>query len=419
MVDLLYESSTRTKLVVSKSNSAYQSCVCSDVELPLDPHLLSVDKRNLQQNDKIYVLDSIKSGTGERSTIKGVYAELLKPLLSDVLGIVHEYISTVNILLVGEFACRLKGEASEDTTVTVVIIGGDTTVNEFINAFTGVGLRQVRLVIFPAGTGNALALSLGINDSIDAARFLIRVLLDDCNENCIPLQMYQATFPKGSYRIYPDGTEKSLEKPILFLVVTSWAFHASLVADSDEQELRKEGLKRFQIAAQRNLEWRQAYNGTVTINRPNKDLSTNDQLLVHDGPFAYFVVTPAQKFEPKFEILPSGDIRDSSLYAIGFKTEDSGDYIMDIMNQVYSGGKHTTNSKVFYDLVEKDMSLVLQIHDNPLLKNRRFCVDGAIIVVPNTEESISIKHFGSSKNCCDLTVLGELTRHTACFEHVC
>lgn len=376
-------------------NGTYRLSINPNTDEPLDPTILRIDKRKAFHGESIYVLDSIKSGTGGRSASKGVYSELIAPLLLDVLGITYKYISTTSSLLIREFAYSLD---ARNKKITLLIIGGDTSVNEFVNAFRGGSNGRIKMVVFPEGTGNALALSLGIKSSLAA----IRQFLVDSNESLLPLNMYQAKFPAGSYFLYSDGSQKPVTEPVLFVVVTSWAFHASLVADSDEDELRKAGIERFKIAANRNLEWRQEYFGVVNI---KNDL--DESLITHEGPFAYFVVTPAKKFEPIFDILPKGDIRDGSLYAIGFNTEDSKSYIMDIMKEVYDGGKHIQNEKVFYDRVDRTLSVTLKIGKNDLIRSRRFCVDGAIIVVPNEEEELHIKHFGISKNDCDVFVFGD------------
>lgn len=388
----LYETSTRTTVTVRETNGTYSLLIQDDADEPQDPAVLRIDKRKLFQNRILYILDSIKSGTGNRGA-NDVYSGLMSPILH-ALGINYQYIGTEHSLLIHEFA---EGLVATEQDITLLLIGGDTSVNEFINSFRGGSNGRLKLIVVPAGTGNALALSLGINDHLTA----FRLLLSDSTNSFVPLNLYQATFPAGSHFLYSDGTRKLVTEPLLFLVVTSWAFHASLVADSDEDELRKAGIERFKIAARQNLEWRQEYFGLVNINN-----DSDETIITHEGPFAYFVVTPAKKFEPIFDILPEGDIRDSSLYAIGFNTEDSSEYIMDIMNEVYDGGKHIQNEKVFYDHVDSSLSIVLKIGNNEQVSSRRFCVDGAIVVVPNHEKELHIRHHGTSKNGCEILVAG-------------
>lgn len=396
MQEFLYETSTRTTVCALHIKGVYEISIKPNTEEPQNPAVLIIDKGRVFQNEEIYVLDSVKSGTGNRNAFNGVHSELIAPILLDVLGINYKYISTTSSLLVLEFAKNLN---ATEKSITLIIIGGDTSVNEFINSFQGGANGRLKIVVVPAGTGNALALSLGINDSLAA----IRQFLFNSTESLLPLNLYQAIFPAGSHFLYSDGSQKPVIEPLLFTVVTSWAFHASLVADSDEDELRKAGIERFKIAAHQNLQWRQEYFGQLDIQNDQ-----HETLISHEGPFAYFVVTPAKKFEPIFDILPEGDIRDSSLYVIGFSTEDSSSYIMDIMNEVYDGGRHTKNEKVFYDRVDDTLSIILKIGKNDLIRSRRFCVDGAIVVVPNEEEELHIRYHGASKNDCDIFVVGDI-----------
>lgn len=398
MRELLYETSTDTKISVSVKDGMYTLLTSRLKSSDLD--VLKINKNELFTNEQLYILDSVKSGTSVRTDSKGIYFELLKPLLSDVLSIGHTYVKTESALLVREFAQELTVPING---LTLAIIGGDTTINEFVNGFRGESSGKVKIVVIPAGTGNALALSLGISDYEDALR-----LLFGKNASEIPLNMFQVSFPEGSSYLHSDGSQTPVIGPILFLVVTSWAFHASLVADSDQSELRKQGLERFKIAALQNLEWRQEYAGVIRVS-PNGS-NHGDFVLNREGPFAYLAITPAQKFEPSFEILPKGDVHDSSLFVIGFNTEDGNDYIMDVMKEVYDGGKHVYDNRVFYDRVHKNQKIKLEVWNNPTMRNRRFCVDGAIVVVPNTLLEVNVEYYGTYINGCQITVLSESSR---------
>lgn len=433
MIEYIYDTATRTKAVISQLGGVYSLEIFREVDLPPNSgpdKCLCVNSTDLFRNESVYVIDSIKSGLGGRNDHRGVYAELVGPVLSQALSIKHTYLRTNSADLIRGFASRLS---RAESNITLAIIGGDTSINEFINAFNGEGnSRVVKIIVFPAGTGNAFALSLNINNNVEA----LASLLGHTSANEKPLQMYRVTFPPNSTYLYPNGSQQRVTKPILFLVVFSWAFHASLVADSDLDELRKAGIERFKIAAIRNLEWRQEYNGKVTIVRKKfphqiqgdaRDaeiaklnvrtqaepgthslISKGQQEVIHNGPFAYLVVTPAQKFEPTFEISPRGDILNDQLYVVGFNTEDTPNYIMDVMNDVYNRGSHVNNKKVFYDRVEASLVIKLQILDNPKINNRRFCVDGAIINVPNSHGEIEIEHYGSSIGGCQFFVVSAL-----------
>lgn len=326
----------------------------------------------INQFKKTYVIDSINSGTGRKHETS-VYFQLLKPLFDDYLKIPHTYISTTSVATIHEFAGQLSGADGDE--ITVIFISGDTSINEFVNGLTSVpSSRKVDIATIPSGTGNSLALSLGLSDEIDAVKKLLT-----SKEKPVPLNLYEVAFPPGSYYLIQDVKGPELTKPLKFLVVISWAFHASLVADSDTPELRVHGLDRFKMAAHENLSLEQKFEGTVEIN--GKTI---------EGPFAYWLLTPSKKFEPTFEILPDGNIFDDNLYFISFNSEDdsSGKYIMDIMKEVYDKGSHIHDKKVTYQKVQRGDKIALTTKNAKDKRRRRFCVDGSIIVLPEVEDHV-------------------------------
>lgn len=330
--------------------------------------------------DNVYVIDSVRSGTG-RQTTNGVYVDILKPLL-DYLDLSHLYLETKSRTSIAEFARKLEGKH-----VTVIIIGGDTSINEFINGLNpGEGL--INFGVIPAGTGNSLSLALGSTSLADSIKRIF-------SGNRQQLQVYSTQFPEGLYLLYPDGSQLVIKKKLDFLVVTSWAFHAALVADSDTEKLRKLGIERFQIAAQQNLSRKQEYHARIRI---------GDN--VFDGPFAYVVTTPSQRFEPQFVILPEGNIADDSFYLVAFKTEDDNNYIMDIMKKVYDGGRHIGDPRVIYEKVSAGSEVVLEIDNASDISQRRFCVDGAIAVLPERDShEVTVSYSGYQVLGWDLFIL--------------
>ncbi|KAK6456715.1 ATP-NAD kinase-like domain-containing protein [Scheffersomyces xylosifermentans] len=319
---------------------------------------------NYLTDTKVYVLDSVNSGTG-RTEKKDLYHQILKPIF-ELINVDHEYIATTSASTVSEFAKSLDG--SRDSTV--IFISGDTSVNEFVNNLSDKPSAKLKLFTFPSGTGNSLALSVGLTDEIDALKKLF-----NSSSKVAPLNLYEVDFPKGSYFLVQDEKTTEIEGPLKFLVVLSWGFHASLVADSDTPELRKHGIERFKLAAFSNLEQEQKYEGHV---------KAGDELL--DGPFAYWLLTSAKRFEPTFEISPKGDILEESLYLVSFKTEESPSYIMDIMMQIYNKGSHIDNKNVTYKKLTKDDKIVLTTTNSKSLRKRRFCLDGSIIALPEADE---------------------------------
>ncbi|CAD1811278.1 Diacylglycerol kinase catalytic domain family protein [Candida parapsilosis] len=317
----------------------------------------------------VYIIDSINSGIG-RSDERNLYTRIIKPLFES-LCIKHRHFKTENARSISEFASNFQ-----DVDATVVFLSGDTSITEFINALNPSGSGSISIIPIPVGTGNSFALSLGLTDPISS---IVRLLQ---TETVSPLYLYTADVPSGTRYLVQDEFQEEVVSPTHFIVVFSWAFHASLVADSDTPELRKYGIERFKIAAQNNLSREQKYEA---------DLLINDEVI--GGPFAYWVLTPSKKFEPTFDISPEGDIFDDNLYLIAFRTKpNDNSYIMDIMKQVYDGGNHINNPDVIYREINPKDRVQLKLKNSEDLLKRRFCVDGSIIALPDAEKnSITIQ----------------------------
>ena len=91
----------------------------------------------------------------------------------------------------------------------------------------------------------------------------------------------------------------------------------------------------------------------------------------------------ARIVEPRFEILPKGDSFDPSLYVVGFSTDDTSNFIIDIIKEVYDCVKHIHNPNIFYYRVAPTQKIRLCMGDKPQPNQWRFCVDEAIMAVPN------------------------------------
>lgn len=351
-----------------KSDAGY-SLESIEISSASPEDLSSVVKISPLFKENVLVVDSSKSGIGRDK--RDIYKPLLKPLL-DSLEILHTYISTTSADTIAEIAGSLKsGDHS------IIMISGDTSVNEFINGLLADQTGTITMYFVPFGTGNSLALSLGIeNEFVGIQKALAGA--------SYPLNLYKAKLPADCWIVHEGKPIRQLGNSIDFVVVLSWGFHASLVADSDTVELRKYGLDRFKMAAMQNLQCLQKYDATTVL---------GDNII--EGPFAYWLVTPSRKFEPTFEILPLGDIFESSLYLISFKTEgQDGAYIMDIMTQVYNQGSHIHNPKVTYTKTTED-EIILKFNGlTP--EQRRLCIDGTIVKVPESGE-IVIKPCNNSK----------------------
>lgn len=380
------ESATEVSFVDKAENSTVE--IKKNAQAPDATRNVIVRSQLALNQNEVVVIDSIRAGKGRNSNDLGIYHNIIKPILEDVLQVEHRYFATTSHTSIQEFASSFLLESKR---LTVVIIGGDTSVNEFINHIGSTTKAQIDLSIIPAGTGNSLALSTGNSDLHTALQRLFTYTASDLK----PLNIYSAKVPTGTYILEHDGTKKAAPSSYLFTVVVSWAFHASLVADSDSDEMRKFGIERFKVAAHNNLTRPQKYEGKVQVSDSEK------VVLTRDGPFAYYVITPAQRFEPTFDILPLGDIFDEALYLITFGTEDlkDGKYIMDIMMQVYDKGKHIDNEKVHYDKIEKGHTIHLAAVNLSSFQQRRFCVDGAIVVLPEQDSSeLSVSNYGNTVN---------------------
>ncbi|CAK7895514.1 hypothetical protein CAAN1_10S00254 [[Candida] anglica] len=362
----------QTELVLSLvyNEEGADTAVSTTPEIPAPPppsvpDLTSSAPLHLVENE-IIVIDSVNSGKG-RNPETDVYKNVIDPLFEE-LGVEHKHLSTDGADSIKQFANSLK----QKKTQLVIFISGDTSINEFINGLDR-NDQGGDLLLFhiPAGTGNSLALSLGIYNVAESIQRLLSP------EEIVPFNLYEATFPEGSYHLSRDVKTEEIFTPLKFIVVLSWGFHASLVADSDTPELRKHGVQRFAIAAKTNLEEVQLYDGETRI-------GDNETLI--EGPFAYWLATPAKRFEKPFEISPRGDVKDDKLWLVAFNTSSGSEYIVDIMTKVYDSGKHVKDERVVYESVQKGEDIVLEVSAKNSARRGRFCLDGSIIKVPDGKQ---------------------------------
>ncbi|CAH2354623.1 hypothetical protein CLIB1423_17S03290 [[Candida] railenensis] len=326
------------------------------------------------QGKEIFIIDSVYSGTG-RDVKKDAYQQILEPLFNQ-FELKYTYVKTDSANSIKQYAGNFDKVSGKNPLV--IFISGDTSIGEFINGLDESlkGGEDITFFNIPAGTGNSLALSLDNYSIADSVKSLL------FPKETIPFNLYEVEFPQGSYFTALDVKTEDISGPLKFIVVLSWGFHASLVADSDTPELRKFGVKRFQIAAGQNLANEQKYEGSTQI----------DAKSIVEGPYAYWLLTPAKRFEKTFEISPKGNIADDSLYFVSFKTEPGADsnYIIDIMKEVYDSGKHIEDEKVIYEAIRNNEVIKLTISENAPESTRRFCLDGSIVKIPTGEAEIKI-----------------------------
>ena len=185
------------------------------------------------QNANINVLVSSISGAGLADS---AFDNLLEPLFRKfrVPFSVHKTSSKTSHK---EF---LKGIGfSNSKEHIIVVFGGDTLVFDVLNSILenpgSTEGPQITLCPVPCGTGNALATSLGINTvPIGISRIFG---LAKTASGLVPLPILRIRI-----------SETGREQVIYAAVVCSWGLHASLVADSDDPEMRRQyGPQRFQV----------------------------------------------------------------------------------------------------------------------------------------------------------------------------
>lgn len=194
--------------------------------------LVSVEHIERLRDAKIHVIVSSQSGAG---LAVSAFDNLLKPLF-ELFSINYAVHYTSSKTSHREYLGRSL--FSRDHENVIIIFGGDTMIYDFLNSLPtnrscSKSSDGFTLFPIPCGTGNALAMSLGIT-----------------------------SIPIGISKVFGVGEAAALTKrrlPVMEisiddvkvwgLVVCSWGFHASVVADSDDMEMRRQyGLNRFNVA---------------------------------------------------------------------------------------------------------------------------------------------------------------------------
>jgi len=256
-------------------------------------------------------------------------------------------------------------------TSTVIVLSGDTVIFELLNELPST--KRPTLVLIPTGTGNGLASSLYRPLSPGD---LIRSALDTF--------LYGMPHPLPGFTVKLSPGARLLEQAapsqgLRGTVVTSWGFHASLVADADAPEIRSTGAEKFQVAAKQNLTPPlHAYRGAISIIRPGSTVWEEIEDTNDEGHF-YLVVTGVSNFEPTFTISPAANGVDGVLRIIYFGVGDveGAEGVMGVMKAAYDGGKHVSMPGVRYQAVDGVRVHPKEAED----KWRRICVDGVVVTL--------------------------------------
>lgn len=355
--------------------------------LPPRPDGSGVDIRQRRRSLKefpqhlrnITVIDSVRSGTHRSSDL---FFRVLLPILEE-FGLPRVYVSTT-----GPDTIALHARTFSSSS-TIVLMGGDTSVHEFVNALTDTTEDlALSVVVIPTGTGNALASSVGI---VSPATAVSRLLVGQP----APLAAAPVRLPPGSEEITLGGaTPPQSPNDTVALVVVSWGFHAALVADAEHPEMRKLGIARFRKAAETNAAKTQDYQGsieyhesstdTTTTTETSDDVTTNTQKLY--GPHAYVLLTTVTSLEPTFRISPASQPPSSRHIHMVQIDEISGPDLMEIMGEVYDNASHVRDPRVRYKPLAGTSTITIT---DPRPDYRRICIDGRIISVPQ-DSSISV-----------------------------
>lgn len=307
----------------------------------------------------IIIIDSTNSGT---KTSSSWYFSVIK-LLFDALGLRHVYVSTTSADTISKHAKSFTSPS------TVIFLSGDTSIHEFVNNLQSVADQQELILgVIPTGTGNALSSSIG-HQGIGHA--ISRLILG----NAEPLASYSVRMPKNSYFYQTEHLER-VPPVIQSLVVTSWAFHASIVADSDTPEYRKLGRQRFSEAANDNIARDQLYRGEILDDKGNAIISITDH--------SYLLFTLLTNLESSFRISPAGRPPSSKdLYMVEIP-HVSGPDILEVMMKVYDNAKHIEDDRVNYVKIQRPVNIRILPQKDDSEITRRFCIDGRIVVAEPT-----------------------------------
>ena len=217
--------------------------------------------------------------SGDKKAAEAIYASNLKPLL-DKSELRHVLTRTEKPGHASQIVQDFLSQQAQ-RKVVFVLLGGDGTTHETLNGvheyFKSVQgsakLPTVELAIVPTGTANALYAGLyppssskgeesGADDQewrLKSFRSLLASLTRSSdpassqrpqNGELIPLTMTLATLS--------SSTSSSQDVQLISHLITSHAFHASILQDSDSPELREKypGIERFKVAAGMNvLRW--------------------------------------------------------------------------------------------------------------------------------------------------------------------
>ena len=241
----------------------------------------------------IFIIISMGSGTGTGQSL-AFFNHVLQPTLS-ILGIspnAYTVVKTTSAQTIKDFGMiTLRSRACQGRVQTVILLSGDGGIHDLVNgllltipsrsktmmdsdsymsmpAVTPLpeGYVPPTIGLLALGTANALAYSSGLLKG-SSGTLGLRCLLNGMSSPR-PLPLFHVIFSPGAKMVVDQGRARlappTLAKPwpssslngaqderglIHGAIVFSYGLHASLVANSDSVEYRRQGPSRFQSAA--------------------------------------------------------------------------------------------------------------------------------------------------------------------------
>ncbi|OBT43734.1 hypothetical protein VE00_05605 [Pseudogymnoascus sp. WSF 3629] len=360
----------------------HQTTLLGAPESFISKHLLSSSAPHLSlPAEDIHVVISSKSGTGKAAAF---FESVLAPTLK-VLGLGedgYQVVHTTSSETITELAeGTLHEKAARGVRQTVILLSGDGGVVELLNGLVGAEVSSTyarpAIALFPFGTGNALFHSTHRLPTPPPSP-LHHALTTLTHPSSRPLPHFRASFSSASLLTNEGRAATPLANNELHgCIVASYGFHSTLVADSDTAELRKFGDKRFGIVAQELLGAPHRYRAGLTITSGGKEK------VVDRETHAYILCTLVSNLEKTFTISPATTPLDEVMRVVHFDS-GSGEEIMGVMTDAYSGGKHVKRDDglVGYEEVE---ALKIDFKEAAVEGNEgkwlRVCVDGLIVRV--------------------------------------
>ena len=217
------------------TENVYELKTKSLESVPSDSALvLSTQQTDRLRAAEVHVIVSAQSGAGLATTASD---NILNPLFT-LLGVEPRVHKTTSKTSHSEY---LASTVFSRVHVNIILIlGGDTIIYDLLNALPKnnhlTSSHRFTICPIPCGTGNALAMSLKTTSIPIGISKVFGVSESGTVHNTILPVM------KISIR------EPQQERTIWGAVVCSWGLHASLVADSDDPEMRKQhGANRFAV----------------------------------------------------------------------------------------------------------------------------------------------------------------------------